>query len=261
MEALLASPASYSSPESNASSGFDSPRLPDLESPVRFGQHDIFTPSSAASATTQEIPAWLSEDLEEEWVEREASDSFDMTRSPVIESIRTYASSSSASSQRYNSVKPRQPSTLRHVMSNSSLQNTDPSENGSVVVKSFEPVNLKSPAQPSQLEVAARAMRGDRGGLGSPAVRSVSQKLNLLKLFDPPSPSSGESTRFSQAVDPLGSHYGSISIARIANCRAVQGDVRLYADQVGPASHRRSHTESCRVARLLLWGDTNESPC
>lgn len=189
MEALLASPSSYSSPESGSSFGGSSPRLPDLESPLRFAgqQFDIFTPSSA-STTTRDIPAWLSEDLEEEWVEREASNSFEA--SSLSQQTRSN-NNNTAKSSVYAGGTTRQPSGLRRVMSNSSIHNTEPSEAGSLVVKSLESNQQRSPMPPSQLEVAARAIKGERGGLGSPGPRSVSQKLKLLKLFEPPSPSKG----------------------------------------------------------------------
>lgn len=237
MEALLASPSSYSSPESNASSSFDSPRLPDLESPVRFGQHDIFTPSSISSVT-QEVPAWLDEDLEEEWVEHEASHSTSSPNSrlfsPNVERFGTVKTFSSAASS-------RRPSGLRHVLSDSSLRNIDQQEvgsaAGSLVVKSLDSVAqaaaapAHSPKQPSQLELAARAIKGKQGGIGSPAQMSASQSIGLLKLFEPPSPPESKS--------------GSM----LADCL-------LSADQSGKILHEREYRQERRLT-LLRYRLTN----
>lgn len=213
MQALLASPSTYyDSPDSSfessngSSEGHSSPRLPALSSPFSAtaghsmawdedeDEQDRAETDTPTKSGVGAQPAWLTEELEEEWVEQPAEEEDEAKHSPAASSdqdgsVRQSSTSGSTTARVYSSLnKPRVPSSLRYGFtspsaadlgaSTSVAQQTDssvvfgqPSPNsssaGTFVVKSNPSTSRDSrPGEENQLQAAVRALKGPSAGLG-----------------------------------------------------------------------------------------------
>ncbi|ORY73857.1 hypothetical protein BCR35DRAFT_293569 [Leucosporidium creatinivorum] len=207
--ALLASPSvHYDSPDSSFSSESSdgpispsSPRLPALSSPFSVTQHSA-SPGDETSTPTRSregsAPGWVTEELEEEWVEEQPDDDDDEQQEQQANDNSSGASNNAGGSVRRSSTigsitahsqhsldrtKPRVPSSLRHVYSspNNIPQPEDsdaledsvvlqPSPNsssaGTFVVRSNPSSQNGGMGGENQLQAAVRALKGPSAGLG-----------------------------------------------------------------------------------------------
>lgn len=211
--ALLASPSvHYDSPDSSFSSESSdgpcspsSPRLPALSSPFSVTQHsnspgdDTSETSTPTKSREGSAPAWVTEELEEEWVEeqpdeddegqqdRQASSSSGASSDDGGGSVRrssTIGSITDRSQYSLDRTKPRVPSSLRYAYSpnniprhqqeedydalgDESLQPSPSSSSaGTFVFRSNPSSHNGGMGGENQLQAAVRALKGPSAGLG-----------------------------------------------------------------------------------------------
>ncbi|KAK4699944.1 protein NUD1, partial [Phenoliferia sp. Uapishka_3] len=203
MAALWASPSMRSpSPTSSHSPDDGSPQLPALSSP--FNMSSIWdgddnatdTPTKAVSSTSSSAtPAWMTDELEEEWIEQDDSgeaqgeDDGDESGGSLIEKQEQGGRHSSISpiNSTYASLnKPRVPSSLRYAFaaasstsstitpldqSQSQSPSSPSSQTGSFVIRDSSIIiasGSNAAGGESQLQAAVRALKGPSAGLGAP---------------------------------------------------------------------------------------------
>ena len=242
MAALWASPSLRSPSPTSTSSSPDldrSPQLPELSSPFNMS---LVAPAPAwdePSVTPTKVvgvqPTWMTDELDEEWIEQaepEDEDEDEQEQQPP----RPTSTSPTIGSSAY---RPRVPSSLRYAFTSStsstvvpgafSVSSSTSSAGGSIIARGSsdsagddvsassikivkEPAAARDAVE-SQLQAAVRALQGPSAGLGAVDVdageldtpgavrkaRFVTQgdRLGgLRRLFDPPSPPTRECSRW-----------------------------------------------------------------
>ena len=198
MEAILSSPSNFSPPASPNSSFPSSPQLPDLASPFSNAVLDNWAKESPNNTPTRQIvnPAWITDELEEEWIE-EDQDDLTAEQEPFIDEScdssneeTTKMNESLYATPRTDShsiiddsviqTRPRIPSALRFSLSSSS--NSQPtsapvvpatstiSSAGTFVFREGDNSIAYCDGEDNQLQAAVKALKGPSAGLGGAPV-------------------------------------------------------------------------------------------
>lgn len=198
MQALLASPSDFSPPASPNSSFPSSPQLPDLASPFSNAALENWAKESPNNTPTRQIapPAWVTDELEEEWIEEDQDDQDDLTaeQEPFIDEScdssneeTTKMNDSLYATPRTDShsivddsvlhTRPRIPSSLRFSLSTNSqpTSNIAPASSivspaGTFVFREGDSSIAYRDGEENQLQAAVKALRGPAGGLGGAPV-------------------------------------------------------------------------------------------
>lgn len=199
MAALWASPSMRSPSPTQSPESDGSPQLPALSSPFNISQHAEPWDEPANDTPTKSTssgPTWMTEELEEEWVEQEEEqDDDDEPEDEDAESSfvdrpddsnsrrERSATPSPVPSSTYASLnRPRVPSSLRYAFTSSTTSTVqpDPASPGSgsngagtFVVRDSPSSSIKildgrEEGPESQLQAAVRALKGPSSGLGAP---------------------------------------------------------------------------------------------